>query len=106
MGNFCDKAQFREADTSGAVTFGAKQSKMLKRLNDIEQFEFTFPFYRMRIDQYEGRIKRYVNKDDNNTVTLRQLRYSFQEDALWGGLTDETSVLFRLFNQPELKSED
>ena len=79
---------------------------MLKRLNAIEQFEFTFPFYRMRIDQYEGRIKRFVNKEDADTVTLRQLKYSFQEDEAWAALQDETSVLFRLFSQPELKDEN
>ena len=60
----------------------------------------------MRIDQYEGRIKRYVNLEDNNTVSLRQLRYSFQEDDAWNGLQDETSVLWRLFNQEELKDVD
>ena len=60
----------------------------------------------MRIDQYEGRIKRYVNADDKNTVTLRQLRYSFQEDQTWSDLQDDTSMLYRLFNSPELFDEE
>ena len=60
----------------------------------------------MRIDQYEGRIKRYVNQDDKNTVTLRQLRYSFQEDQTWSDLQDDTSMLYRLFNSPELFDEE
>ena len=41
--------------------------------------------------------------EDGNAVGLRQLRYSFQEDEPWGGLTDETSVMYRLFQQPELR---
>ena len=44
---------------------------MLKRLNMIEAFEYTFPFYRMRIDNYEGKIKRFVNVEDKGTVTIR-----------------------------------
>ena len=60
----------------------------------------------MRIDQFEGRIKRYVNVEDSNAVSMRQLRYSFQEDDPWGGLTDETSVMYRLFQQPELRDEN
>ena len=39
-------------------------------MKEIEQFECTFPFYRMRIDAYEGRIKRYVNVEDSNAVSL------------------------------------
>ena len=50
MGNLCEKSHFKEADTSGSLTFGVKDTKLLKRLNEIEQFEFTYPFYRMRID--------------------------------------------------------
>ena len=106
MGNLCIQSHFREADTTGAVIFGDKDASLLKRLNEIQQFEHTFPFYRLRIDQYEGRIKRFVNKEDNNTVTMRQLRYSFQEDALWIGLQDESSVLSRLFKEPELRSDE
>ena len=102
-GVLCPEAGFREADTRGADTYNVKDTKMLKRLNEVEAFEFTFPFYRMRIDKYEGCVKRFVNISDENTVTLRQLRYAFQEDESWGQLLDETSVLFRMFNQAELK---
>ena len=76
MGN-CIEKEFTEADTRGSTTFEAKDTKVLKRLNAVEAFEFTFPLYRMRIDQFEGRVKRYVNQEDRNTVSLRQLRYSF-----------------------------
>ena len=60
MGNLCLDGKFKEAYTGGATVFGVKDASTLKRLNEVEAFEFTFPFYRMRIDQFEGRIKRYV----------------------------------------------
>lgn len=76
-GAFCPESHFREADTSGSETFGVKDAKLLKRLNQIEAFEYCFPFHRMRIDKYEGCVKRFVNHEDSNTVTIRQLRYAF-----------------------------
>ena len=79
---------------------------MLKRLNQVEAFEFTFPFYRMRIDQFEGRVKRYVNIEDNGTVSMRQLVYSFSEDEPWNPRSDETSILCHLMNEPELRDDD
>ena len=102
----CNEKTFKEAYTGGATQFEQKDSKVLKRLNEVEAFENCFPFYRMRIDTYEGRIKRYVTMDDLNTVTLRQLAYSFEEDELWADLTDVTSVLFRLITQPELRDDE
>jgi len=73
----CINSEFKEADTRGKATFERKDNTMLKRLNQVERFEFTFPFYRLRIDHYEGRVKRFVNTCDNDTVTIKQLRYSF-----------------------------
>ena len=37
---------------------------------------------------------------------MRQLRYAFQDIDSFRELQDETSVLYRLFNQPELKDEE
>ena len=85
-GVLCPDGKFREANTSGADTFEVKDGKLLKRLNQVEAFEFTFPFYRIRIDKYEGCIKRFVNVEDQNTVTLRQLRYAFKEEPAWSQL--------------------
>ena len=66
----CAEAQFKEADTRGPTSFAQKDESVLRRLNEVQKFENTFPFYRMRIDMYEGRIKRYVNCEDENTVNL------------------------------------
>lgn len=66
----CVEKTFKEADTRGPTTFEFKDVSQLRRMKEIEQFECTFPFYRMRIDAYEGRIKRYVNVEDSNAVSL------------------------------------
>ena len=39
MGGCIDKT-FQEADTRGATVFAANDTSMLKRLNEIEKFEF------------------------------------------------------------------
>ena len=107
MGAYCCQEQtFREASTKGAETYELKDQKLLKRLNEVEAFECELPFYRMRIDKYEGCIKRFVNRDDNNTVTMDQLRYAFAEDEPWKAINDDSSMLYRLFDDPELKDND
>ena len=78
----------------------------MKRLSEVEAYEFELPFYRMRIDKYEGCIKRFVSRDDNCTVTMDQLRYAFAEDEPWKAIDDDSSMLYRLFDDPELKDED
>ncbi len=90
----CPSSEFKEADTRGKVTFERRTKDVLKRLNAVERFEYTFPFYRLRIDHYEGRIKRYVNLEDEDAVSLKQLQYSFMEDDPWADLSDTTSLLY------------
>ena len=47
-------------------------------LEKFSKFEHAFPFYRIRIDILEGRVKRFVN--GKNSVTLEQLRFAFKDD--------------------------
>lgn len=105
MGN-CIDSTFKEADTRGATSFAAKDDRLLNRLNEVEKFEFQLPFYRMRVDQYEGRVKRFVNTEDNNAVSMRQLRFSFSEDEAWADINKENSVTYHLFQQDELHDKD
>ena len=79
---------------------------MLKRLGEVECFEYTLPFYRMRIDRYEGCIKRYVNKEDNLTVSIEQLKYAFYDEEPWADLQDDRSRLSRIFRQKEMKDSN
>ena len=87
-GTLCPQSAFQEADTSGNDTFAVKDEKMMARLNDVEAFEFKVPFYTCRIDKFEGNVKRFVNFEDKNTVTMKQLIYAFKEDTPWNSLSD------------------
>ena len=51
-------------------------------------------------------MKRFVDVEDTETVTMRQLRYAFKDDAPWVDLQDEDSILFRVFNHPILKDDE
>ena len=64
---------------------------MLHALNDIEKFEHCFPFHLMRVDQYEGKIKRFVTKSDYGQVSMDQIMYSFNFNPNWIEFTDEHS---------------
>jgi hypothetical protein len=50
-------------------------------MDNFTKFEHSFPFYRTRIDIFEGRVKRFVT--GKNSVTLAQLRYAFKDDSKW-----------------------
>ena len=69
----CLERKFKEADTRGPTEYSVKDEKVLQRLNDLEKFEHTFPFYRMRIDQFVGRVTRFVAPDDEESVSMRQI---------------------------------
>jgi hypothetical protein len=60
-------------------------------LDKFSKFEHSFPFYRTRIDIFEGRVKRFVN--GKNSVTLQQLRYAFKDDRKWADLQQDDSLL-------------
>jgi len=53
----------------------------------LENFCYdNLPFYSMRIDDYEHRIKRYATRWQEHrkcTVTFNQLRFSFRNDPAW-----------------------
>jgi hypothetical protein len=53
----------------------------LTSMDNFTKFEHSFPFYRTRIDIFEGRVKRFVT--GKNSVTLAQLRYAFKDDSKW-----------------------
>jgi hypothetical protein len=60
-------------------------------LDKFSKFEHSFPFYRTRIDIFEGRAKRFVN--GKNSVSLQQLRYAFKDDRKWADLQQDDSLL-------------
>ena len=47
-----------------------------------------------------------MDVEDTETVTMRQLRYAFKDDAPWVDLQDEDSVLFHVFDHPIMKDDE
>jgi len=75
----------------------------LTKLDRFSRFEHSFPFYRMRIDVFEGKVKRFViNK---NSVTLSQLRYAFKDDKNWQDLQTDDSLLVKIITSKYFKDQ-
>ncbi len=72
-------------------------------LDKFAKFEHTLPFYRTRIDVFEGRVKRFVN--GKNSVTLQQLRYAFKEDKKWDDLNQDDSLLKQIITSDFFQDE-
>ena len=75
----------------------------LSGLDNYQKFEYQLPFYRTRIDIFEGRVKRFVN--GKNSVTLQQLRYAFKDDKKWSDLFNEDSVLCQILESEFFEDE-
>jgi hypothetical protein len=69
----------------------------------FSKFEYSFPFYRTRIDIFEGRIKRFVN--GKNSVTLQQLRFAFKDDKKWKELNEDDSLLCKILQSDYFADE-
>jgi hypothetical protein len=80
----------------------------LEKLDRFSRFEHNFPFYRIRIDIFEGKVKRFVV--GKTSVSLNQLRYAFKDDKNWSDLNDDDSLLVKIlksdyFRDPKNKDE-
>lgn len=75
------------------------------KLDRWQRFENQmFPFYRTRIDVFEGRVKRFVNK--KSSVSLKQLRYAFKDDKLWDDIQNDNSLLVQILKSDFLEDEE
>ncbi|CDW86845.1 UNKNOWN [Stylonychia lemnae] len=73
----------------------------MSKLDRYTKFEKSFPFYRTRIDVFEGRVKRFVNA--KSTVSIAQLKYSFKDDKKWADLNDPNSQLLDILTSSYFK---
>ena len=55
------------------------------------------PFHLMRVDAYEGRIKRLVFQQDRNALTLDQIKFSFETSPSFRLLQDDKAPLQKVF---------
>ena len=60
----------------------------------------------MRIDAFEGRVKRLVLEKDDGRLTFSQLLFSFESSNNWKDLQNERSLLSKLFHHPILRDEN
>jgi hypothetical protein len=63
------------------------------------------PFHLLRIDAYEGKIKRLVYAEDDNTLTFEQLAFAFEGSTNWVEIKDPRSRLHKLFQHTLLRDE-
>lgn len=54
----------------------------------------------MRLDQYEGRIKRLIYDKEKTRLSMSQLQYVFNDKQQWSALYDQDSNLARLLREP------
>ena len=54
---------------------------ILMNFNKTQAFEHTMPFHTLRIDIFEGNVKRFLQ--GRTYVTLKQLRYAFKYRPTW-----------------------
>jgi hypothetical protein len=67
------------------------------------RFEHSFPFYRTRVETFEGRVKRFVyNKP---SVTLQQLKYAFKDDPKWKDMQSDDSLLTQILKSDFFEDE-
>ena len=75
------------------------------KLDRWQKFENQmFPFYRTRIDVFEGRVKRFVNK--KSSVSLKQLRYAFKDDKIWDDIQNDNSLLVQVLKSDFFEDEE
>ena len=66
-----------------------------RKLNQYQKLEYSLPFYTMRLDTYEARLKKYINA--GTRINLAQLKESFKDDFKWSNdLQDPSSNLYIL----------
>lgn len=73
------------------------------KLDRFQRFEHSFPLYRMRIDIFEGKVKRFVT--GKNSVTLQQLRYAFKDDKKFEDINNDESLLVQVLKSDFFEDE-
>lgn len=76
----------------------------LAGLDPISRFEFSLPFYRIKIETLEKRLKRATG-DDKKTLTLEEFQAAFAKDSSWDALNDSESLLRKVLNSEYFKTE-
>ena len=76
----------------------------LEGLDATARFEFTLPFYRIRLDAFVTKVKAAAGESKN--ITLAQLTEALGSNAAWGDLTNQNSVLVKVLKSEHFKGEE
>ena len=63
----------------------------LAGLDPVSRFEFSLPFYRIKIETLEKRLKKATG--DKKTISLEELKTAFAKDSSWNDLNESSSLL-------------
>ncbi len=58
----------------------------LSGLDPVSRFEFSLPFYRIKIETLEKRLKNVTG--DKKTISVEELHTAFAKDPSWESLND------------------
>ena len=75
----------------------------LEGLDANARFEFTLPFYRIRLDAFVTKVKAAAG--ESKDVTLEQLTQALGSNAAWGDLLNNNSVLVKVLKTSYFKGE-
>jgi hypothetical protein len=76
----------------------------LEGLDATARFEYTLPFYRIRLDAFISKVKQAAG--ESKSITLAQLTEVLGSNAAWGDLTNQNSVLVKVLKSEHFKGEE
>ena len=76
----------------------------LEGLDANARFEFTLPFYRMRLEAFVTKVT--AASGESKQLTLAQLTEALGNNAAWGDLQNNNSVLVKVLKSAHFKGEE
>ena len=71
----------------------------------ITQFENDLPLQRVALDDFERRIKKLVDSETGDEVTLRQMIECFKDNPFLAKIEDEGSLVRAILTDPSMQKK-
>jgi len=71
----------------------------------ITRFERKLPFGRVDADEFERRLKKLVDPESKDIITVKQLEESFKDHYAFRDVTVKGSLLEEIISNPILKKQ-
>lgn len=72
----------------------------------ITKFESELPLCKMSLDDFERRIKKFVDADNREELTLKQLIESFKDHSVLGEIENEDSITRKLLTHESMSNKN